>query len=57
MHDDGFYLDKDDFSVVRSNSMFLEIFKTSEFEVIQNFKQPNLPEDLYDVAVYVLKPN
>jgi protein N-terminal methyltransferase len=36
VHDDGFYVDKDDNSVVRSDLIFNEIFEKAGFTVVKH---------------------
>ena len=56
VHDESFYVDKDDNSVVRSIKIFEEIFEEAGFMVVKRFEQPGFPEDLFSIVAFVLKP-
>lgn len=53
---EGFVVDKDDNSLTRSNAYMLDLFQRSRLSVAYNIKQRNFPKELFDVRMYVLKP-
>ena len=55
VHDDGFYVDKDDNSVVRSDRLYQELFDEAGFVVEKHIYQPGFPEDLFSISFYALK--
>eukprot|EP00347_Sterkiella_histriomuscorum_P022135 403331558 len=55
VHDEGFYVDKEDNSVVRSDKIYQEIFEEAGFMVVKQQYQPGFPEDLFNISIYVLK--
>ena len=55
VHDSGFYVDKDDNSVVRSDKLYFEIFEEAGFDVVRHLYQPGFPEDLFKISFYALK--
>ena len=54
VHDHGFYVDKDDNSVVRSDKLFQEIFEKAGFTPIKHIYQPGFPKDLFRISLYAL---
>ena len=56
VHDTGFYVDKDDNSVVRSDTLYLELFQEAGFEVLKHMYQPGFPDDLYNISFWALRP-
>lgn len=54
VHDTGFYVDKDDNSVVRSDKLFEQIFEQAGFTVVKHIYQPGFPKDLYKISLYAL---
>ena len=55
VHDTGFYVDKSDNSVVRSNKLFEELFEQMGLTVVRHIYQPGFPEDLFKISLYALK--
>lgn len=55
VHDSGFYVDKEDNSVVRSDKLFFEIFEEAGFKVVKHMYQPGFPEDLFSISCYAIK--
>lgn len=55
VHDTGFYVDKDDHSVIRSDKLFEELFEQAGFTIIRHVYQPGFPKDLYKISLYALK--
>eukprot|EP00301_Raphidiophrys_heterophryoidea_P001522 c10731_g1_i1.p1 GENE.c10731_g1_i1~~c10731_g1_i1.p1 ORF type:complete len:256 (+),score=46.82 c10731_g1_i1:48-770(+) len=53
----GFILDRADMSVTRPDAHFRKIFRSSGFKVSQTFLEQGLPEGLFPVRNYVLKPS
>jgi hypothetical protein len=54
VHDSGFYVDKEDYSVVRSDKLFEGLFEEAGFTVIKHIYQPGFPKDLYRISLYAL---
>jgi len=54
VHDSGFYVDKDDNSVIRSDKLFQELFEQAGFTVIKHIYQPGFPKDLFRISLYAL---
>ena len=54
VHDHGFYVDKEDNSVVRSDKLFQEIFEKAGFTAIKHIYQPGFPKDLFRISLYAL---
>lgn len=54
VHDTGFYVDKDDNSVVRSDAIFEELFERAGFSVVKHIYQPGFPKDLFKISLYGL---
>lgn len=48
----GFIVDKDDYSVIRSEKHFRLAFKSAGLKVIKHSLQNNFPEDLYKVKMF-----
>lgn len=55
VHDTGFYVDKDDNSVVRSDKLFVELFEQAGLEVMAHIYQPGFPKDLFKISLYALR--
>jgi len=53
----GNYYSSEDFSKVRSDISFKEIFQRNGFKIVKHFHHPNWPKDLLKVSVFVLKKN
>lgn len=51
----GVYFSKVDFSKIRSDRIFQQIFIRNGFKIIKHFHHPNWPEDLLKVSTFVLK--
>lgn len=51
----GFVVDKDDNSVIRSVVYFNQIFEASGLEIMHSSCQPGWPKDLYDIVLWVLR--
>lgn len=51
----GNYFSSEDFSKVRSDKSFKEIFIKNGFNIVKHFHHPNWPKDLMKVSVFVLK--
>jgi protein N-terminal methyltransferase len=54
VHDSGFYVDKDDNSVIRSDKLFQELFEQAGFTVVKHIYQPGFPKDLFRISLYAL---
>lgn len=54
VHDTGFYVDKEDNSVVRSDKLFEALFERAGFSVVKHIYQPGFPKDLYRISLYAL---
>ena len=54
VHDIGFYVDKDDNSVVRSDKLFEELFEEAGFTVVKHIYQQGFPKDLFKISLYGL---
>ena len=50
------YLDKEDNSLVRSESFFQKIFEICGLEILHQSRQPDYPKDLMNLTMWVLKP-
>lgn len=52
----GFWLDTDDFTVMRGMEYFLQLFEKADLKVVlvQRFKE--FPEDCMPVMKFILKP-
>ena len=50
----GFFFDREDNSLIRTEEQFLEIFKLSGFHMIFSQLETNLPEGLFPVKTFVL---
>ena len=48
--------DEVDSSVCRHETLFRKIFDESGLEVIESCQQPNFPEELFPVYMFILKP-
>ena len=55
VHDSGFYVDKDDNSVVRSDRIFQDIFEEAGFQVVKHIYQPGFPKELFKISLYALR--
>lgn len=53
----GFYLDKSDFSVTRSDEYYRQVFETAGFTVFKSQLQPGFPKQLFPVTLYALRPS
>ena len=49
-------LDKEDFSVTRSDLLFKKLFAEAKLKIIKEGDQSNWPSDLYGVRMYALQP-
>lgn len=49
-------IDKQDSSVTRSKSHYLKAFEKTGFKCIKEEKQYNMPDGLYPVFMFALKP-
>jgi protein N-terminal methyltransferase len=54
VHDFGFYVDKEDNSVVRSDKLFESLFERAGFTVVKHIYQLGFPKDLYKISLYAL---
>jgi protein N-terminal methyltransferase len=52
----GFYLDKEDNSLARSDFLYKEAFRKAGLRVIDEVMQTEFPEDVYKVKMWVLEP-
>jgi len=48
--------DSDDSSVCRNDQVFRKIFDEADLELVDTCRQPDFPEELYPVYMYVLRP-
>ncbi|CDW75016.1 methyltransferase-like protein 11a [Stylonychia lemnae] len=55
VHDDSFYVDKEDNSVIRSDKLFQEIFEEEGFCIVKHQIQPGFPDNLFTISIYALK--
>lgn len=55
VHETGFYVDKDDNSVVRSDKLFQEIFEQAGFIVVKHIYQQGFPKELFRISLYALR--
>ncbi len=53
----GNFYSSEDYSKVRSDKIFKEIFERNCFTIIKHFHHPNWPKDLLKVSIFVLKKN
>ena len=56
VHMDGFLIDKDDCSIMRTTEHFVVLFEQAGFEVLKQFKQEGMPDDIHEVSCFVLRP-
>jgi protein N-terminal methyltransferase len=49
-------VDKDDYSVVRTEKLYKKLVEEAGLKVIKEEFQANWPEDLFDVKMYALQP-
>ena len=57
VHEDGFLLDKDDCSIMRTTEHFIVLFEQAGFDVLKSFKQEGMPDDIHSVSCFVLRPS
>lgn len=55
--DKGNFYSSEDFSKIRSDRIYKEIFERNGFSIVKHFHHPNWPKDLMKVSVFVLKKN
>lgn len=55
--DKGIFFSQEDYSKVRSDLIFKEIFLKNGFKIVKHFHHPNWPKDLLKVSIFVLKKN
>lgn len=53
---EGFVVDKEDSSLTRSNQYMLELCEKAGMRVLYNVSQKSFPKELFQVRMYVLKP-
>ncbi|EWS73135.1 AdoMet-dependent proline di-methyltransferase (macronuclear) [Tetrahymena thermophila SB210] len=53
--EEGFILDSQDYSITRSDSMYKQLFSKANLDIILEKKQPEFPDELFDVKMYALK--
>eukprot|EP00455_Lapot_gusevi_P050212 TRINITY_DN723_c0_g1_i2.p1 TRINITY_DN723_c0_g1~~TRINITY_DN723_c0_g1_i2.p1 ORF type:complete len:316 (+),score=108.75 TRINITY_DN723_c0_g1_i2:79-948(+) len=51
----GFYLDKDDFSITRTDEHFRQIFQKAGLQVAKSILQSGFPKQLFPVRIYALR--
>jgi protein N-terminal methyltransferase len=51
----GFYLDRSDLSVTRTDPHFRQLFAEAGLSVEKNMLQPGFPKELFPVRIYALK--
>jgi protein N-terminal methyltransferase len=52
----GFVVDREDSSLTRSNAYFLGLFARADMSVTYNVKQRGMPDGLFQVRMWVLRP-
>ena len=57
VHEKGFFLHKDDYSVTRSERMYQRLYARAGFQLVSKTTQNGFPEDLYPVKIWALRPS
>jgi protein N-terminal methyltransferase len=52
----GFIVDREDNSLTRSHAYWMGLFARANVSVVMSMKQKDMPEQLYQVKMYVLRP-
>ena len=55
--DKQFTMDKQDFSVMRSEEHLDAIYKEAGFTIVSKFDQDRMPDELMPIVCWTLKPN
>ena len=50
----GFFVDKLDCSVIRSNLLWKKLFAEAGLRVVKEEKQQDWPQDMFDIRMYAL---
>ena len=52
----GFIVDREDNSLTRSHAYWMGLFARAGMSVVLSMKQKDMPQQLYQVKMYVVKP-
>jgi protein N-terminal methyltransferase len=52
--DRGFFVDKEDCSVIRSNALWKKLFEEAGLKIIKEDIQRDWPKDMFDLRMYAL---